>query len=121
MVLYEPFDGSKRGWPTITGRCIGHGGMPVDLPGTHKAGSIGAASFVDKRRYHNDEKLRVGINGFAQMTIRGDALAIDYIDVYGDTVYTERFRAEAGAAVAIGAENFALSPAVKNTGVRFGT
>ena len=109
IVVYQPFDGAKRGWPTITGRCIGHGGMPVDLPGTHKAGSIGAAAFVDRRRYHNDEKLHVGINGFVQLAIKGDALRVDYIDLYGGVVYTERYRAEGGAAVASGSENFALS------------
>jgi hypothetical protein len=109
LVVYEPFDGRARGWPVITGRCIGHGGMPVDLPGTHKAGSIGKAALVDRRRYRNDEKLHVGVNGFVRLTLKGAALGIDYVDLYGDTVYTERFRAEAGAVVAAGAENFALS------------
>jgi hypothetical protein len=110
LVLYEPFDGSDRHWPRIIGRCIGHGGMPVDLPGARKAGSIGTASFVDKRPYHNDERLHIGINGFARLTFRGRELRIDYIDVFGETLYAERLKAEAGAAVMQAAENFALTP-----------
>jgi hypothetical protein len=109
LVIYEPFENSSRGWQTITGRCIGHGGMPVDLPGDRKAGAIGTASFVDRRPYHNDEKLDFGINGFARLTIKGETLRIDYIDLFDDTVYSERLRASAGAVVMEGSENFSLS------------
>jgi hypothetical protein len=110
LVLYQPFDGASRGWPRITGRCIGHGGMPVDLPGTVKPNTIGKAAFVDRRRYRNDEKLHIGLNGFAELTFNGARLRIDYIDLYGQTVYTEQFRAETGEAVLEAAQNLALSP-----------
>ncbi len=97
LVLYKTYDGAARQWPVITGRCIGHGGMPVDLPGQHKSGLIGEADFIDRRLYKNDEKLRVGINGFAQLTLRGKALQVDYIDIHGQTVFEESFSAEGGA------------------------
>jgi hypothetical protein len=108
LAIYEPYDGSLRGWPMITGRCIGHGGMPVDLPGKTKAGSIGKGQFVDRRLYHNDEKLHVGINGFAQLTFDGAKLRVEYLDVYGQTVLTERFIAEAGSIRSEGAQNVCL-------------
>jgi hypothetical protein len=108
LVIYEPYDGSSRGWRTITGRCIGHGGMPVDLPGKTKTGAIGTAQFVDQRVYHNDEKLHVGVNGFAQLTFSGKKLKVDYVDVYGQSVLTERFAAEAGSIRPEGDENHFL-------------
>ncbi len=110
LALYETFAGGSRGWPTITGRCIGHGGMPVDLPGRPRSGSIGTAAFVDKRRYDNDENLDIGINGFIQLTFTGERLRVDYIDMFKRTIFTERFEAKAGAVVARGFENFLLSP-----------
>ena len=110
LAIYEPYDGSSRGWPAITGRCIGHGGMPVDLPGKTKVGSIGKGQYVDRRLYKNDEQLHVGINGFAQLTFNDARLRVEYVDVYGQTVLTERFTAEAGSISSEGIQNVCLTP-----------
>ena len=99
LVIYQAFDGHDRQWPTIMGRCIGHGGMPVDLPGTAKTGQLGAVEFLDKRPYHNDEGLTVGINGMVLLTIDGAELGVTYVDVQGASVFEERFLAQGGAPV----------------------
>lgn len=72
---------------TAFGRCIGHGGMPVEL---NKAGfSIadlkkGAEKLVavDMRPYHNPYKLKLGFNGYALLRLTGDRLTIEYHDVH---------------------------------------
>ncbi len=46
------------------GRCIGHGGMPVDLPPAPLHDF--ETEFVDARVYPNDENLKIGFNGSAR-------------------------------------------------------
>jgi hypothetical protein len=56
-----------------------HGGMPVNLlPASPKK-----AEFVDEGTYANDESLGIGFNGFAQLTLSGDHLAVEYVDLTG--------------------------------------
>jgi hypothetical protein len=96
LMIFETFEARDRAWPAIIGRCIGHGGMPVDLPGLRKAGLLGEAEFIDKRLYANDEGLHVGINGMVRMKIDGPKLNVDYVDVYDQSVFEESFVAEGG-------------------------
>ena len=70
------------------GRCIGHGGMPVDPPPKIAVHDF-AVEFVDERLYPNDENLTVGYNGFAKMILRDDQLTLDYVDVRGTRVFSE--------------------------------
>ncbi len=83
------------------GRCIGHGGMPIDLPGAVVNPAI-ETEFVDGRRYPNDENLDVGFNGFAQMTLRGSSLTLAYLDLQGTMVFSEAWRNEGGELVRVG-------------------
>ncbi len=79
------------------GRCIGHGGMPVDL--------VDAAAplphpecppvFADQRVFPNDERLQVGFNGFASLVFDGPALSAQYPDINGDVVWSERWTVSA--------------------------
>jgi hypothetical protein len=58
-----------------------HGGMPVDLlPASPKYPAF-EVEFVDERTYPNDENLGIGFNGFAQLTLSGDHLAVEYVDL----------------------------------------
>lgn len=77
------------------GRCIGHGGMPIELPGEVKDRNC-PVEFEDSRLYPNDENLTVGYNGFATLVLRGNQLEIRYIDVFGDTVFSEQWSARDG-------------------------
>jgi len=95
LAIYET--ASMPGGVTAIGRCIGHGGMPVDLPTRPKADY--ATEFLDNRHYPNDENLKLGYNGFAKMTLQGPELALDYVDLHGTEVFSETWRTEHGELV----------------------
>jgi hypothetical protein len=86
MVIYREY--GLRGGVRAFGRCIGHGGMPVELP-FHTKHPRCPIEFADKRHYRNDENLHIGYNGFARLTLHGNRLAADYIDVRGSVVFAE--------------------------------
>jgi hypothetical protein len=74
------------------GRCIGHGGMPVergsepDLPCPLLA--------WDNRRYENDEKIDVGFNGHANLSFDGPEVSMEYVDLDGRVLISERWRVD---------------------------
>jgi hypothetical protein len=69
--------------------------MPIELPGEVKDRNC-PVEFEDSRLYPNDENLTVGYNGFATLVLRGNQLEIRYIDVFGDTVFSEQWSARDG-------------------------
>jgi hypothetical protein len=79
------------------GRCIGHGGMPVDLPSRPKHQKC-PVEFVDRRLYSdNDENLKkIGINGYAQLALRGNRAAVRYIDLRDIELFREIWTVENG-------------------------
>ena len=85
---------------TACGRCIGHGGMPVDLPPAAPLHDY-AVEFVDERIYPNDENLKVGFNGFAQMTLRQNDLSLDYVDLQGTRVFHEAWTVDRGQLIRV--------------------
>jgi hypothetical protein len=94
MTIYEKFcadDGIEA-----FGRCIGHGGMPVDLPPDPPPHPDCPKEFVDERLYPNDENLSIGFNGFAKMSLKGNLLTIQYVDVLGALVFSETWSAGNG-------------------------
>ena len=94
LAIYPEFR-VERGFPAI-GRCIGHGGMPVDLPPATAKYPDCDVEFVDKRHYPNDEQLTIGFNGYAQMSLRDDRATIDYLDVHGSVIFSETWLANSG-------------------------
>ena len=94
MTIYDRF--SVPDGLVAHGRCIGHGGMPVDLPPAKPAHPECPVLFVDRRPYKNDEKLDIGMNGFARLIFRGQQLQADYVDLDGAVIYTETWRAAGG-------------------------
>jgi len=94
LVIYEEFgigDGLRA-----HGRCIGHGGMPVEYPLPRPQLKDCPVEFIDDRLYFNDENLRLGLNGFARLTLRGKSLAIEYVDLTGYAVFREDWEVENG-------------------------
>jgi hypothetical protein len=98
LVVYE--GGSLNGGIKAFGRCIGHGGMPIEypLPSPFPSPSLSQRSieFIDTRLYLNNENLRVGVNGFARMALQGQNLRVEYVDVYGDVIFLERWEVRDG-------------------------
>jgi hypothetical protein len=97
LAIYKPFQ--TGGGITAHGRCVGHGGMPVDLPGPLKHREC-EVEFVDARPYQNDEHLDIGVNGFAELTFTGPALKIDYVDIEGTVIFSESWTVDGTGEVA---------------------
>jgi hypothetical protein len=94
LIVYEEF-GLKNGI-RAHGRCIGHGGMPVEYPLPRERMSGCPVEFIDNRIYFGNENLRLGFNGFAKLTIIGNRLGVDYVDLNGDTPFSEQWVVENG-------------------------
>jgi hypothetical protein len=74
------------------GRCVGHGGMPVDL-GTPKPGP--PISFYDNRLSRNG----FGLNGHVNLSFSGSELSAVYVDLDGNRLLREQWVANANGAV----------------------
>jgi hypothetical protein len=83
------------------GRCVGHGGMPVELR-RQLADPAVPVPFTDERRYPGAGTLELGYNGFAQLTFEGERLTVEYRDLTGALVYREEWRARAGELSRVG-------------------
>ena len=64
------------------GRCIGHGGMPIELEAKIKNPRVPLV-FTDKRVYPNDENLTIGYNGHVNLSFVDNKLSVDYVDIMG--------------------------------------
>jgi calcineurin-like phosphoesterase family protein len=87
LAVYEKFQ--TGGGIVAFGRCVGHGGMPVELPLDKPLHEECEAEFVDRRLYDNNEHLRVGVNGFAELVLKGNTLRIDYVDIEDKAIFSE--------------------------------
>lgn len=94
LAIYKEFD--KPGGLHTFGRCIGHGGMPVDLPPRQAVHPEYDVEFTDERLYANDENLTIGFNGFARLAFEGALLNVQYVDLHGTVVFSESWAAERG-------------------------
>ena len=74
------------------GRCVGHGGMPVERG--HAPDLECPWLAWDNRRYRNGEKINVGFNGFANLSFSGPELHVEYVDLNCDTLLTEDWRVD---------------------------
>jgi hypothetical protein len=93
LMIYKEY--RVGGGISAFGRCIGHGGMPIELPSDVKDSNC-PVEFEDSRHYPNDENLTLGYNGFATLVLRGNQLEVRYIDVFGETVFSEQWSARDG-------------------------
>jgi hypothetical protein len=94
LAIYKEFD--EPGGIRTFGRCIGHGGMPVEMPLPEAIHPEYEVEFTDSRLYPNDENLTVGFNGFARLTFEGPLLTAHYVDLHGTVVFSESWAAENG-------------------------
>jgi hypothetical protein len=94
MAAYAEF--GVQGGVQAFGRCIGHGGMPVELPSGEPLHPKCPLEFIDKRPYKNDENLTLGMNGFARIVLKGPTLGAEYVDLHGGVVFSESWQIEDG-------------------------
>jgi hypothetical protein len=74
------------------GRCVGHGGMPVD---------VGSPSRTPTPAFYDDRlaKNGFGMNGFADLLFRGPNLSVEYRDMDGTPILHEEWTVAANGAV----------------------
>ncbi len=73
----------------VRGRCIGHGGMPVDLNNAKRKEL--PLVFVDQRVAGELEGDPIGYCGNALLSFRHNAMTIRYFDENGESMLTERW------------------------------
>ncbi len=76
----------------IHGRCIGHGGMPVEI----NSPKIDTDSivFYDQRKRKSLRRVDVGYNGFAWLKFTNEKLEIEYRDIEDKIVVTESWEVD---------------------------
>lgn len=72
------------------GRCIGHGGMPVERGQLPDLDCPWLA--WDNRRYRNGEDINVGFNGHANLSLDGPELHVEYVDLNSTLLFKEDWR-----------------------------
>jgi len=74
------------------GRCIGHGGMPVERG--HDPDLDCPLLAWDNRRYENGEKINVGFNGHVDLSLDGPKLHAEYVDLNRTLLLTEDWQVD---------------------------
>jgi hypothetical protein len=91
LTIYDKY-AVEGGIPTY-GRCIGHGGMPVDrgtLPDLNECRWLA----WDNRRYDNGEEINAGYNGYANMLLDGPEMRVEYHDLHGAVLFKEKWHVD---------------------------
>jgi hypothetical protein len=96
LAIYDRY--SPDGNMTCHGRCIGHGGMPVEV--TPPEPGRAPLLFHDLRTdYSIGGGDTAGWNGFVNLTLDGPELTLDYRDLTGKRLFHESFNAGAQQAL----------------------
>jgi len=91
LAIYDKY--AVPGGIEAYGRCIGHGGMPVERGAEPDMEECRLAAW-DNRRYDNGEPINVGYNGNANLSFDGPSLRIEYRDLNCDLLLTEEWRVD---------------------------
>lgn len=74
----------------IEGRCIGHGGMPVEIDNPRVDSEL--IVFHDQRKRIKLRRIGVGYNGFAWLIFQNETLAIEYRDIEDKVFVSEKWK-----------------------------
>jgi hypothetical protein len=96
LAIYDKY--TVPGGIEAYGRCIGHGGMPVER-GVEPDMEECRLLAWDNRRYENGEPINVGYNGHANLSFDGPSLRIEYRDLNCDLLFTEEWRVDVRSGV----------------------
>jgi len=96
FAVYDKFsDGAMPAY----GRCVGHGGMPVEFRNPTKKAK-NALQFYDAREYAKYDGVKVGFNGFVNLKLADNVAGFDYRDLNNTQLLVERFTATGAGRVA---------------------
>ena len=86
LVVYNL--GTNGKGPQAYGRCIGHGGLPVEtaMPGGNDLDKI---AYYDRRVRKVIKRHALGYNGFARLALRGNVVTAEYRDLEDQCVFEE--------------------------------
>jgi hypothetical protein len=104
LTIFYPYQSPGHGLSCFA-RCIGHGGMPLEpasaaYPNEERSQRV---EYWDNADLHPDrfrelsDGTKVGTNGFAEMTIRGSNLSLEYFDADRTSILKESFAPGGGA------------------------
>jgi len=95
MSIYDKFSLAAGGNLKAYGRCVGHGGMPVEVSTPIGKGAFDRSkaplTFYDPSTHSLADGTPVGRNGFVMMTIDACTLTFDYRDLNNAPMFVERF------------------------------
>jgi hypothetical protein len=91
LAIYDKY--AVAGGIEAYGRCIGHGGMPVERGSEPDIDECRLLAW-DNRRYENGEPIDVGFNGHANLAFDGPSLRVEYRDLNCAVLFTEDWRVD---------------------------
>jgi hypothetical protein len=77
------------------GRCVGHGGMPVDINSPTRHADCPAV-ISDNRTYSQAGADGIGFNGYVNLNFKQNQLRVEYKDVNGNLLITEDWETRQG-------------------------
>ncbi|WP_025764871.1 metallophosphoesterase family protein [Dyadobacter tibetensis] len=89
LVIYNKTQ--QENGPEVYGRCIGHGGMPVEIEWPGKEAEREKIQFYDTRVRTVVKRHRLGYNGFVLLNLQGSQLEAQYIDLDDKLVAKEQW------------------------------
>jgi hypothetical protein len=103
LSIFYPYTSTANHF-TCYARCIGHGGMPLELasaayptPDDPQLVEYWDNPSVHPERFHQlPDGTEIGTNGYAMVTIQGANLTIEYLDADGASILKEGFTAGGG-------------------------
>ena len=99
---------ARKGGVEAYGRCMGHGGMPIEEFDKRPAKNFRQQKLVIYDARYNEVvgTQRIGFNGFINLTFSGNQLFVDYRDINDKSVLTERWAVdvESGALKGLGVQ-----------------
>lgn len=112
LALYQKY--ASLNGVVAYGRCIGHGGMPVELRELTVDGMRAGANVLvgfDKRERKIIDQVAIGWNGYALLKVHANNLAIEYYDQQKQLLLDEKWTVENGVISGV-----SIVPHVDNVG-----
>ncbi|MCE7040581.1 metallophosphoesterase [Dyadobacter sp. CY312] len=78
--------------PVAYGRCLGHGGLPVEIKMPHSEEEIRKIMFYDRRVRKVVKRHQLGYNGFVKLNVDGAKLTAEYRDMEDTCVIEEQWQ-----------------------------
>lgn len=101
--IYDSF--SVSGGVKAYGRCLGNGGMPVEVSDPKKFNTSKAPLLLyDGSTHKLDDGTEVGRNGYALLSLAASTLTLDYRDLNNQSLFVERFVGEANGTLQHGCD-----------------